>query len=854
MADKSVVVRLRAVVSEYNAAMGKAAVATDGVTKKSGDFTKLGVATSQLGGQLTRNVTLPLLAVGAAAGKMSYDFEATFAKMQGLAGVAAGEVDGLKDSVLGLAGETGRGPQELAEGLYFVRSAGIEGAAAMETLETSAKAATAGLGSTAAVADAVTSALNAYGEGALSAAEAGDILAATAREGKAEASELAPQFGRLLPIAAELGVEFHEVGAGMAFLSRSSGDAALSATQLNGVLVKLLEPGVEGAAALEAIGSSAEKLRESVRERGLLPTLVTLREELEANGLSLNDFSRDQQFLQGALQLTGVQAEQAAEVFASLEGSTGSLGDAFDAVAATDGYKMKQAMVDVQVALVQLGDVVLPVAAAVASFGSTALSAFTKLPGPMAQLILGFIAVSAAAGPVLKMASPLITAYKKLADVVGVVAPNSFAKLGVAMTGFGFAGAVVGIGLLGRELVETKLDVDRLATSLADMSEAELHAEGIRLLAINSIGKLDDVISDAADSNVVGAQRILDTAAAAGLAADEVARLQAVIDDKAAADVQGTQDQEAYTAATDAATAGLTDEEVALQGVVDAINAQADALRALFDPLFGAQDAASKLADAQAAVMDAAIKNSDALDDNNVSAAEMVRLNGEATRAALDYQGSLLTLKAAVEDGSVSVEDSIATLQAWVDEGLITQQQANEAAYAISVMGDKADAVNGKSVVVHASLDAAAMFRDLDALSRKLNAIPGHVRVSVGGGGGVQLGAEDGGLITHSRRSKPGPTDTIPMMAAPGEFMFSAAAVRRLGVPTLEAMNRGGQSKGAGVRGNVVPLFAGGGQSMTVVNHVYEIHAQSIDERQVGRYVRDVIEASGRRGTRVKVA
>ena len=90
----------------------------------------------------------------------------------------------MKDSVLDLAGETARAPGELADAMFFIQSAGLRGAAAMETLEASAKAAAVGLGDTSTIADLATSALNAYGAENLSATAATDVLAAAVREGE----------------------------------------------------------------------------------------------------------------------------------------------------------------------------------------------------------------------------------------------------------------------------------------------------------------------------------------------------------------------------------------------------------------------------------------------------------------------------------------------------------------------------------------------------------------------------------------------------------------------------------------------------------------------------------------------
>src|SRR4029077_9977989 len=123
-------------------------------------------------------VTLPLAATGVAATVMAANFETSFAQMQGLAGVTADEGDGLKESVLGLAGETAQSPQQLAEGLYLASSAGLDTADAMDVVDMAAHAAAAGMGSTASVVDLLTSVLGSYGTSNITAARAADILTA----------------------------------------------------------------------------------------------------------------------------------------------------------------------------------------------------------------------------------------------------------------------------------------------------------------------------------------------------------------------------------------------------------------------------------------------------------------------------------------------------------------------------------------------------------------------------------------------------------------------------------------------------------------------------------------------------
>ena len=195
-------------------------VSLGGVTSVLSGFGRIASSAGSLGNTLKFAVTLPLVGLAAASVRMSSTFGASLAKIVGLVGIAREQVDGWREDILKLGGATGKAPQELADALFFVTSAGIRGDEALKVLAASARASAAGLGETKVVADAVTSAVNAYGVSNLSAAKATDILVATVREGKAEADSIAQSVGRILPIASELAVGFDQVGASVAAMTR----------------------------------------------------------------------------------------------------------------------------------------------------------------------------------------------------------------------------------------------------------------------------------------------------------------------------------------------------------------------------------------------------------------------------------------------------------------------------------------------------------------------------------------------------------------------------------------------------------------------------------------------------------
>ena len=138
--------------------------------------------------------------------------------------------------------------------LFTVTSAGLRGAEAMEVLEMAAKGSAIGMGDTKEIARAVTAVMQAYGPETMSAAKAMDVLTATVREGNLEASELAPVLGRVVGLAAQMGVGFDQVGASIATFTRLGVDSAEAVTGLRGFLSGIIKPTNEGAEALASMG------------------------------------------------------------------------------------------------------------------------------------------------------------------------------------------------------------------------------------------------------------------------------------------------------------------------------------------------------------------------------------------------------------------------------------------------------------------------------------------------------------------------------------------------------------------------------------------------------------------------
>lgn len=304
-------------------------------------------------------LTLPLIGAGKAVTKLANEYEEAMQMIVGLVGEAQSQVNEWSKEVLQLAPKVGKGPKELANALYFITSAGVRGAEAMDILTQSAKAASAGLGETKNIADLVVSVLAAYkGEG-IKAADVTDVLVAAVKEGKAEASDFANVLGSVLPLASEIGMSFDEVSAAVAAMTITGSSAAVATTYLRGVLNGLYKENKKGQAALSAMKSSYTELRSILGEQGMIPLLQKIRELQEDYGETLaSKVFPNIRALTLILDMAGKNFEYNIGLQKRVTDSTGALAHGFDTAAQTMKFKFSAAQAEMQVGMIQIGEVV----------------------------------------------------------------------------------------------------------------------------------------------------------------------------------------------------------------------------------------------------------------------------------------------------------------------------------------------------------------------------------------------------------------------------------------------------------------------------------------------------------------
>jgi len=229
------------------------------------------------------------LGIGVAAGiaavhtvHMAADFQTAMTRVRTGAGESAANMGLVSNGVLKMAGEVGKSTEELTASLYTVESAGYHGAGALNVLEVAAKGAKVGAAELPPVADALTTALNAYKLSASDATSVMNALVATEAHGKTNMEALAGSMASILPVSAAAKVGMNEVLGAMATMTSEGTSADVAATYLRQTIGQLSNPTGKAAQEMRGLGLDSVKVSQNLGKNGLASTLTMLTDAIQS--------------------------------------------------------------------------------------------------------------------------------------------------------------------------------------------------------------------------------------------------------------------------------------------------------------------------------------------------------------------------------------------------------------------------------------------------------------------------------------------------------------------------------------------------------------------------------------------
>lgn len=334
----------------------------DRLQEVGGRISAVGNGIKSVGDTMTKYVSGPILAVGAAAVKSAAEFEDAMAKVQTIADTTSVPMEDLENSILDLSDETGIAASDIAEAVYNAISAGQDTANAVGFVETATKLAKAGFTDTASSLDVLTSIMNAYGMESDKVTDVSDKLITVQNRGKTTIAQLSSSMGKIIPTASAFGVDLDNVASAYVVLTKNGISTAESTTYLNSMINELGKSGTKASKALK--DKTGKSFKEIMDDGGDLSSVLKILEESAADsGVSLADMFGSAEAGKAALSILSDGGEEFTASMQAMTDAAGSTSEAFDTVSGTSSAKMQKSMNQLKNVAIKAGKDLLSIAA-----------------------------------------------------------------------------------------------------------------------------------------------------------------------------------------------------------------------------------------------------------------------------------------------------------------------------------------------------------------------------------------------------------------------------------------------------------------------------------------------------------
>lgn len=295
--------------------------------------------------------------------KRSRDLGLALAEIGSIAGGQLGvNMSTLSNDVLRLSTALGESAESVAEGIYQTLSNQVvEASEALQFYEKSASLARITNAESADVVNALSSVMNSYALEVSETDKVMDTLFKTIELGRVRMSELGTTIGRVLPIASQMGVEYQEVAAAIAVMTRQGVKANAAITQLRAVLQKILRPSDEMEKIFRSWG--VESGPEAIRAfGGLRGVLLKLQEETNFNVAAQGELFQRVRAITSAMSLGVDQGREFAETYQEISEATGVAAEKIQEFQSTIEFELLQNQQEFENSWTRLGRNTLPLA------------------------------------------------------------------------------------------------------------------------------------------------------------------------------------------------------------------------------------------------------------------------------------------------------------------------------------------------------------------------------------------------------------------------------------------------------------------------------------------------------------
>ena len=352
-----------------------------------------------------------------------------------LPGISKQAMDSMSNDVIDLSNKYGKSANEISEAMYQALSAGVSQEKVKGFLDVAQKGAIAGVTDITTAVDGLSSVVNAWGEDAISAAQASDLIFTAVKNGKTSFEEVAGSIAQVSPIASALGVNFSDVSAAIGTLTAKGTPTSVVMTQMKAAFSEFSKGSTT--ASKEFKKATGQSFQEFIAKGGNLQTAMqALETHAKKTGKNINEFFGSVEAGSFALSLTGENTESFTKNMQDMKNSKGATDTAFaqmdQGITANMG-KIKEKMHNT---MIQAGQALTPMASQM----------LQGLTGAMPTLIESFSSLGASLMPLISGWASSISGFFQTIQSNGSQFSAMFQGIGNVLTAvFSFIGASISI-------------------------------------------------------------------------------------------------------------------------------------------------------------------------------------------------------------------------------------------------------------------------------------------------------------------------------------------------------------------------------------------------------------------------
>lgn len=401
------------------------------------------------GGLLSRNVTLPIVGVGAAAVKTATDFEAGMSEVKAISGATGSEFDSLREKAIEMGAKTKFSASDSADAFKYMAMAGWDASAMMDGIAGVMDLAAASGEDLATTSDIVTDALTAFGLQASDSAHFADVLAQASSKSNTNVGLMGETFKYVAPVAGALGYSVEDTAVAIGLMANSGIKGSQAGTALRSTITRLAKPVGEAKDAVEELGISITNADGTMKP--LSQTMVELREKFagltEEQKAQYAAMLAGQEGMSGLLAIVNASDEDFQKLTDEINNANGAAQDMADIMMDNTAGAIEQLKGALESAGILIGEQLTPYIRQLAEWITGLVEKFNNLSEGEQEQIVKFGLILAAIGPVLLIFAKVISVVTTVMRVFRLLGTTMIAvKTSIDLVRAGYAGLAIQMG------------------------------------------------------------------------------------------------------------------------------------------------------------------------------------------------------------------------------------------------------------------------------------------------------------------------------------------------------------------------------------------------------------------------